>query len=137
MLEVSHDRNVIGQAWEAATEKVQLPDSWQAHFFAKSGPMALHFENHRNFHRYFVRVKAIIKHGETTYGGYTKDISREGVGLLSPVQFWPQDLIELQLPQGYVLPLTIVRCKRLEDMCFECGAKFTLNGTPLSPPEVE
>lgn len=137
MLAVGHDRGLIEPAWKAAEAKVQLPDSWRASFFEKSGPMALHHENRRNYHRYFVRVKTVIKHGGKKYGGYTMDISREGVGLLSPVQFLPQDLIELQLPHGYALPLVVVRCKYLATLCFECGAKFAFNGIPTLTPSLE
>jgi hypothetical protein len=126
MLGRCHDKCLTADEWEAADAQVQIPDALRKEFFGKSGPMPLHHENHRGYHRYFVRVKAVLQRDEMKLGCYTKDLSRQGIGLLSPVPLLPMDHVQLHLPNGSVLDLEIVRCRRIERECFDCGARFAL-----------
>ena len=126
MLALSAEHNLIAAAWEAADQTVQLPESLSAKFFDKRGPMPLHHENKRSFHRHYMRAKALLKRGDAILGTYTKDVSRQGVGFLSPVQLLPLERVELQLPNGSALRLEVTRCRRLDKNCFDCGAKFAL-----------
>ena len=89
------------------------------------GPAPLCAKNQRHFHRYFMRGKAILKRGTTTFGTYTKDVSRQGVGFLSPVQLMPKERVNLRLPVAE-LGLEITRCRRIDEGCFECGGRFAL-----------
>jgi PilZ domain len=126
MLGCRHDKSLIADEWEAADAHVQLPDALRNEFFNKRGPMPLHHENHRGYHRYFMRAKAVLKRNELRLGCYTKDVSRQGIGLLSPVPLLPLDRVEIHLPNGSVLPLEIARCRRVDRGCFDCGARFAL-----------
>lgn len=125
MLAVSPQQNLIDEAWDAADMTVQLPES-MARFMEKRGAMPLYHENKRGFHRHYMRGKALLKRGNLTIGTYTKDISRQGVGLLSPVQLLPLERIELVLSNGAKLHLEVTRCRRIDKNCFDCGARFAV-----------
>jgi hypothetical protein len=63
---------------------------------------------------------------DAVVGGYTKDVSRQGIGFLSPVQLMPLEQIEVHLPNGARYRLEVARCQRIEAFCYDCGAKFVL-----------
>lgn len=126
MLGQCYDQSLMADVWEAVEARVQLPVALRSSFFDKSGPMPTHHENNRSYHRYFMRAKAVLKRGDAKLGIYTKDVSRQGIGLLSPVQLMPLDAVELILPDGSQLNLKIARCRRIDRECFECGARFAL-----------
>jgi PilZ domain len=127
MLAASPSESTIEEAWASAHMTVQLPASLRPSFFNKIGPMPVHHDdNKRGFHRHYMRGKAVLKRGETTFGTLTKDVSRKGIGLLSPVQLLPMERVDLTLPNGSTLHLEVTRCRRVEKNCFDCGAKFAL-----------
>jgi len=125
MLDVVNDQCVIDQLWESAPKKVQLSEPFRKVFFAPRGAMPLYHDNRRAYHRYYMRGKAIVLRGNTTLAGYTKDVSRQGVGFLSPVQLLPKERVKLRLPTAE-LSLEVARCRRVENGCFEVGARFAL-----------
>src|SRR3990172_8850804 len=121
MLDLSDERGVIAAAWEAAAARTELPRSVARRFFEPKGPMRGHFDNRRTYHRFYLRGRAILTRRESTLGIYTKDISRQGICFLSPVQLFPKERVRLQMPNGTSYELEIARCRREEDDCFECG----------------
>jgi len=123
MLECSNDKQLIDERWETASAKVLLPESLRDQFLAPRGLTPVAPDNKRSFHRYYMRGKSVLKRGETVLGGYTVDISRQGVGFLSPVPLLPKERITLQVPTAE-LCLEVARCRRAGDACFVCGAKF-------------
>jgi PilZ domain len=125
MLGRDDEQKVIDDLWESAAAKAQLPGALSRDFFDRRGPMTLHFENKRNYHRYYMRGKALLKRGDVLFGTYTKDVSRQGLGFLSPVQLMPKERVKLQLPTAE-LSLEVARCRRVDNACFECGARFAL-----------
>ena len=125
MLERGDDQKLIDDLWERASAKVRLPEPMSKDFFAPHGPMPLFYENKRAYHRFYMRAKALLKRGQSVLGSYTKDVSRQGVGFLSPVQLLPKEKVQLCLPTGE-LSLEVARCRRVDQGCFECGAKFAL-----------
>ena len=124
MLDLSDERDVIADAWEAAVARTELPRSVARRFFEPKGPMRGHFDNRRTYHRFYLRGKAVLMRGETTLGIYTKDISRQGICFLAPVQLLPKERVKLRMPNGSEYELVIARCRREEDNCFECGTRF-------------
>ena len=126
MLVIRNEERLNQDVWESAQERLQLPAAMAKTFFGHTGPMRGHFDNRRSFHRYYLRGKGLLTRGESSIGVYTKDISRQGICLLSPVQLFPKDRVELRLPNGSVYQLQIVRCRREFDNCFECGTRFTV-----------
>lgn len=125
MLELGHEQKMIDDLWECASAKVQLPEPLSKNFFGRSGAMPLWNENKRSYHRYYMRGKALLKRGNAVLGSYTKDVSRQGVGFLSPVQLMPKERVKLHLPTAE-LSLEVARCRRVDQACFECGARFAL-----------
>ena len=87
--------------------------------------MPLHFDSQRTYHRFYMRSKAVLTRGEERLGSFTKDVSRQGVGFLCPVQLMPLERVRLRLPSAE-LNLEVARCRRIADDCFECGARFVL-----------
>lgn len=125
MLERRNERSVMERMWESAGAKVRLPETLHQGFFAPQGPLPTHFENKRQYHRYYMRGKAVLKRGDEVLGTYTKDVSRQGVGFYSPVQLLPKERVQLRLP-SVELSLEVTRCRRVDKECFECGARFVL-----------
>jgi hypothetical protein len=124
MLDISDERALIEAAWDTTAERVELPPSIARRFFEPKGPMRGHIDNRRTYHRFYLRGKAILTRGESTLGILTKDISRQGICLLSPVQLFPKERVKLRMPNGAEYELVIARCRREEDNCFECGTRF-------------
>jgi hypothetical protein len=124
MLDIDNGQKLMEELWEMVESKV-WPDQLGKDFFALSGPANPCNDNQRAYHRYYMRGKAILKKGKSTFGTYTKDVSRQGVGFLSPVQLLPKDRVQLRLPVAE-LGLEVTRCRRLDKALFECGAKFVL-----------
>jgi hypothetical protein len=126
VLVIRDEERLIEGAWESAQVQTQLPAAMAKSFFAHSGPMRGHFDNRRSFHRYYLRDKALLTRGESLLGVYTKDVSRQGICLLSPLQLFPKERVELWLPNGSIYQLQVVRCRRECDHCFDCGTRFTV-----------
>jgi hypothetical protein len=114
------------EQWQDTKAQVEIPDSMRMCYFDKSGHMPLYQINNQHFCRYYLRVKGILKRDHECFGCYTLDLSRQGLGLLSPIEMAPADTVQLQLPDGSGFRLEIVRCNRIDDQCFECGARFVL-----------
>jgi len=126
MLARSPDDQLKSDVWTRAVTTVDLPASLAERFFDRSGPLPLHHENKRSFHRYYMRGKALLKRGDSILGVYMKDVSRQGVGFLSPVQLLPLVRVQLELSDGTQINVELSRCRRIEKNCFECGARFAL-----------
>ena len=126
MLELSDESALIRRLWDEAKARVELPDAERQKFLAARGPMRLHYENHRKYHRYYLRARAILHRGDSTFGAYTTDVSRQGIGFLSPVQLLPRERVQLRLPTS-VVKIEVLRCHRSEYDAFEIGARFLLD----------
>jgi hypothetical protein len=125
MLEIDYGKKLMEDLWDTTPTKVKLPESMVQQFFAMRGPMTVVHENRRGYHRYYMRGKAVLKRGTSLLGTYTKDVSRQGVGFLSPVQLMPKEKVQLRLPTTE-LSLQVARCQRIGQECFDCGARFAL-----------
>ena len=125
MLEFDNGQKLMHDLWDATATKVDLPASLRSAYFGAQGPAPLYHDNRRTFHRYYMRGKAVLKRGTSMIGTYTKDVSRQGVGFLSPVALLPKERVKLRVP-ATELSLEVTRCRRLDPKCFECGAKFAL-----------
>jgi hypothetical protein len=114
------------EKWQATRTQVQIPDSMRACFFEKCGHMPLSQVNNRQYNRYYLRAKAIMDHRNDKIGCYTTDLSRQGIGLLSPTSLEKSEQVQLHLPQGAQFLVEITRCCQIEDHCFDCGCRFVL-----------
>ncbi len=125
MLELDDGQKLVEELWATAVSKVELRDSVKKSFFAVHGAGPLYYDNRRIYHRYYMRGKAVLKRAKSTHGTYTKDVSRQGIGFLSPVPLLPKERVKLRTAAAE-LSLEVTRCRRIDPGCFECGAKFAL-----------
>jgi hypothetical protein len=125
MLEIDDGKKLIDDLWDAAPTKAALPEALRKQFHTVHGPTPMFHDNRRVYHRYYMRGKAVLKRNKSLIGAYTKDVSRQGIGFLSPVQLLPKEKVQLRLPTAE-LTLQVARCQRVDQGCFECGAKYAL-----------
>lgn len=136
MLDHSDATSLIDDAWDAAEPKTRLPKRWEA-FLASRGPMPLYLNSRRAFHRFFLPHKAVLDWKDTRMAVYTKDISRQGIGVLTPVQLLPKERVQLRLANGREYELEIARCRRLDADCYECGTRFVMQSEEQGSREAE
>jgi hypothetical protein len=126
MLDIGHERDLIDDFWALTELQARLPEPAEV-FFALKGPVPMQFDSKRRFHRFFLRGKAILYRQDAVLGIYTKDVSRHGIGILSPIQLLPRERIQMRAVSAGRLQLEVTRCRRLGQGCYECGAKFVLS----------
>lgn len=132
MLGLSDEARVVAELWAAADVTLELSDAEAETFFAPSGPLPTYLNDRRGFQRFYLRSKGILKLGDMTLGVYTKDVSRQGIGFLSPWQLLPKERLRLLMPNGIEYEFRISRCQRLRHGCYCCGGVFT--ATPARHP---
>jgi len=131
MLGISDEKGVdkkglVEELWNSAKIRVKLPMLTAKYFFEPKGAMPNHYSSRRSFHRYYMRSKAVLIQGDKVYAAYTTDVSRQGVGFLSPKQLMPKEKWTLKLPNGAEYELLVTRCHLESDHCFACGGRFTI-----------
>jgi hypothetical protein len=125
VLEVDNGQKMMDELWASTTSKVELRESVARAFLSAHGAGPQYYDNRRSYHRYFMRGKAVLKRGDLLHGTYTKDVSRQGVGFLSPVPLLPKERVKLRVA-ATELSLEVTRCRRVDPGCFECGARFAM-----------
>ncbi|HEX6963525.1 MAG TPA: PilZ domain-containing protein [Lacipirellula sp.] len=124
MLALSDEMELSEEGWGGLPSRAELPCEWRE-YAAGAGATRTKQHERRQFCRVGLRGIAIIWQDGQVHAGYTKDVSRKGIGFYSPVQLFPKAIVQLWIPGHPVLELRIRRCKRIKDLCFECGATFT------------
>jgi len=130
MLGLSDEQNVIALDWEKVDLKTNLPDELRD-FFDRAGPMPPQHGCRRAYQRFYIRGKAILNYQDSSLGVYTVDASRQGLCFLSPVQIFPKERCRIRLPKTKEFQIQVVRCHRIDEGCYECGAMFVL-GVPAN-----
>jgi hypothetical protein len=110
--------------------EIELPENW-ADYFARTGPVATVPEDGRRFPRFYLRTAAALRYrttlphlprAEVAYRVYLKDISRSSVAFLHSEQLFPRECHEMLLADGTRWFITIVRCQKRHDRCYEVAA---------------
>lgn len=122
MLELSN-ASEIAELWNALELKAELPCDPEE-FFGKSGSTPEYEQ--REFDRHYLRCQAVIRRELDNFAVYMKDCSRAGMGLVSPVQLFPREKIQLWLKPERSYSLEVIRCRRIKANCYECGTIFLL-----------
>lgn len=122
MLDLSHATE-ISELWDDLETKAELPTSAEE-YFSKSG--AKREIDQREFERHYLRCQAIVRRELDTFGVYMKDCSRAGMGIVSPVQLFPRERIQLWTRPDRSYSLEIIRCRRVRANCYVCGTIFIL-----------
>lgn len=115
----------IAELWDATESTAILPTSAEE-FFAATGPVRERTNSRRAHERHHLRCRAIVKCDCLAHAVYLQDCSRMGIGLLSPVQLFPRQRIQLWMDDQRSYQLEIARCRRLGPKCYECGTVFIL-----------
>ncbi|MCA9257982.1 MAG: PilZ domain-containing protein [Planctomycetales bacterium] len=125
MLDICNATSMIAK-WNALAVRAALTMS-EADFMRCSGPIPNPDGRVRSYERFYYRSKGILHRAGTQYAVYVKDLSRMGVGVISPVQLFPKQNFELELPNGKRYELSVARCRRDAPRSYSCGAVFELN----------
>ena len=123
MLDVSDETQLSEEGWTALPSRVELPCSWEQ-YASGAGVVRPKPTSRRQYCRVGLRSIAILWLEGVAHATYTTDVSKLGMGFYSPVNLLPRQTVQVWLPGRTVLPLTVQRCRRVADRCFECGAKF-------------
>ena len=123
MLDLRNTRELIECHWNSLSLRSELPCS-EEEYWNQSGPVKVQVDTQRRYNRTYLRGIGILHCKEQDLAVFVKDLSRMGIGFYSPVQLFPCDRVELQIPGKILLNLKIVRCLRIRDRCFECGSVF-------------
>jgi hypothetical protein len=75
-----------------------------------------------------------LPRADTRHVVYTKDVSRGGIGFLHSEPLFPMEQFRLALPDGKSRTIEVVRCRRIQQRCFEIGAVF-VSGFRQPPTE--
>lgn len=125
MLGVSDQVELTPPEWASLAVRANLPTT-DEEFFGRQGPTPVNPDTRRRFHRMFLRTQAVLKYRGDYLAAYLTDLSRAGVGLVSPVQLLPCETIELWLQDGRHLTVYTARCIRVDTACYNCGGVFKL-----------
>jgi hypothetical protein len=115
--------------------EIELPENW-ADYFARTGPLPTVPGDGRRFPRFYLRTAAALFYRttipklprpETAYRVYLKDISRSSVAFLHSEQLFPSEQLEMLLADGTHWFVTIVRCQKRHDRCYEVAAMLAAN----------
>jgi hypothetical protein len=125
MLDLGNEQSLMATAWENMELKPRLPDEMQD-FFEQHGTLQARPGCRRAYLRFYLRSQAILQRQGNYMGVYTADASRQGLCFLSPVQLLPKERCRIRLPKTKDFQIEVVRCRRIADGCYECGAMFVL-----------
>ena len=126
MLDVDDDQDVMQLAWEKVELKANLPEEMTTDFYDHHGTVPSRPGCRRAYLRFFLRGKGILQRNDTYLGVITADASRQGLKFFSPVQLLPNERCRIRLPKTKEFQIEIVRCRRIAEGCYECGAMFVL-----------
>jgi hypothetical protein len=130
MLDFTVEDDLTAEAWESLPSRAQIPCDAEE-FFEAQGAGAPLSHSRRQYHRYFLRDQAVLEHEGRRHAVYTTDVSRKGMGFLSPVQILPGDMVRVAIPECEVFTMKVRRCRRLTDSSYQVGAIFETG--PASP----
>ena len=116
---------------------IQLPPDW-VNFFEESGTCSSMASDERNNSRMRIRTRAVLRwetslpsvpRGPEPVGVYIKDFSRRGCGLISPIQFYPEETVRILLATFWIR-LKVVRVRHVGPSCYEIGLKLIEQNQP-------
>jgi hypothetical protein len=116
---------------------ITLPQTW-CRFFEESGVLPSLPNDMRRSQRRAVRTFGLLRidgtipaitRSSALFGIYTKDFSKNAVGLISPIQLYPGERLRLILPTCW-LSLEVIRCRRHNSTCYEVGAQLLHHHDP-------
>lgn len=120
MLRTNNESLAFDESWSELPVRASVPSE---DYLEVSGPAPAHPDDRRRFARFRCRGRAILERGSDRLAAYTADISRSGMGIISPVQLLPRESVEVTTSRQK-LPLLVVWCLRLGNNSYQCGCLF-------------
>lgn len=134
MLDQRDAATMTDELWETLPVRVQLPLS-EADFLSGAAATGFAEYSRRSHRRTQARLRAAVQTSEKWYASYIRDVSSVGLGLVSPIQLFPKDRVDVWIPEEQPLELIIRRCRKLDRECFQCGGLFTRGA--ISPGQLQ
>ena len=121
---------------------VQLPDTWVKGKDDGDAFVAVHRESRRFRRRQFCSSAALeyrqsfpsMRRPSTWHRVYTVSLARNGLSFLHSEQLFPRERAGIILLDGGDRDIEIVRCRRIQDRCFEIGARFVAASSTAEAP---
>ena len=112
--------------------EVQLPDTWVEGANEADGFVAVHRDCRRFHRRGFCSIAALeyrqsfpsMRRPSIRHRVYTIDLARGGLSFLHSEQLFPREWAGIILLDGSDHEIEIIHCRRIQDRCFEIGARF-------------
>jgi hypothetical protein len=123
MLDIGDQTNTFDTVWSCLEQRVALTEEILAQH-AKRGEMEGTSHERRRHKRFHFWGRAILVARESCCACYTLNLSQSGIRVLSPKQLFPAQRVRLIVENGRAFELSVCRCQRLMDHCYECGTKF-------------
>lgn len=124
----------IARYIESLPSHTTLPENWLSETHGEMDQPL--YDDRRRFRRFrcrgenttaALRVRhslPAINRPESWHKVYMCDLSRSGVGFLHSEVLFPHESQQLMLPDGRKLEIEIARCTRIQDRCFQVGARL-------------
>jgi hypothetical protein len=102
-------------------------------FFSKSGPLPMKWSEVRRFPRFYLRseASASIQAPRSAWDSESKridvltcDVSRGGIGIRCGELLFPEQRLQLEMPDGATYALKVVWCRRLGPGRYAAGCVF-------------
>jgi hypothetical protein len=101
-------------------------------YFEYSGPVPSSRADNRRFPRYYFRTKAGLsvlplqptRFDQFQQATYIKDLSRSGRAFLHREALSAGEVVNFLLPNGSIRAVSVSRCKRISERCFEIAGDF-------------
>ena len=78
---------------------------------------------------HFETLLPSIPRASEPLGVYIRDVSRRGIGFVSPVQIYPEETVRILLATFWIR-LLVVRARRVGPGCYEIGGELTEQNQP-------
>ncbi|RCS43907.1 hypothetical protein DTL42_18125 [Bremerella cremea] len=96
-----------------------------------TGPTLTSMAEQRRFVRFRYLTKAILRYKQSFPSiprsdslrlVLVTDVSKTGIGILNSEQLFPSERVNLWTSGKGILQITVARCRKVNDRCFEIGA---------------
>lgn len=117
--------------------RIRLPPEWDVFFHEKGIASSCHADPRRHQRMnvrtpgllWFERPLPAFPRDRSPVGIYTRDLSRRGLGLVTPMQLYPEEIIRAVLTTFWV-EVRVVSCRRVSEACYIAGTELISQHAP-------
>ena len=145
MLELRDQEQKLVQTVGPLKCDLELPDAWKDRF-RQTGRLPGKYTDRRRHPRYHFRVCAALEYRQTFptlprpkgwHKIFTNDLSRGGLSFLHSEPLFPRERMQIALPGQGAKIIEVVWCARVQDRCFQIGARFVEQSQGVGADGVE